>query len=46
MAGTTAFVWLLLGGCGVAVVTVVARAKVDIARIQAKTCGRDSARRS
>lgn len=34
MAGTTAFVWVLLGGCGVAVVAVIARAKVDIARIR------------
>ncbi|MCY0957698.1 hypothetical protein [Streptomyces sp. H27-H5] len=35
MAGTSAFVAVLLGGCGVAVVTVIARAKVDIARIRA-----------
>lgn len=35
MAGTTAFVWVLLGGCVVAIATVVARALVDIARIQA-----------
>ncbi|KPI33321.1 hypothetical protein OV450_1409 [Actinobacteria bacterium OV450] len=35
MAGSTAFVFVLLGGCAVAVVAVVARAKVDIARIQA-----------
>lgn len=32
MAGTTAFVRVLLGGCVVAVVAVVARAKVEIAR--------------
>ncbi|MFB8347966.1 hypothetical protein [Streptomyces niveus] len=44
MAGTTAFVWVLLGGCVVAVVAVVARAKVEIARIQAKAG--DSNRRS
>ena len=44
MAGTAAFVWVLLGGCTVAVVSVVARAKVEIARIQAKA-GQDPARR-
>ena len=36
MAGTTAFVWVLLGGCAVAIVAVIARAKVDIARIKSK----------
>jgi hypothetical protein len=36
MAGTTAFVWVLLGGCLVAVVAVIARARVDIARIRAQ----------
>ncbi|MFD3609015.1 hypothetical protein ACFWXA_13240 [Streptomyces atroolivaceus] len=41
MAGTTAFVWVLLGGCVVAVVGVIARAKVEIARIQAKAGGSD-----
>jgi len=35
MAGTTAFVWVLLGCCLVAVVTVIAKAQVEIARIQA-----------
>ena len=45
MAGTTAFVWVLLGGCVVAVVGVVARAKVEIARIQAKVDHVDPARR-
>ncbi|WP_434593354.1 hypothetical protein [Streptomyces sp. A5-4] len=44
MAGTTAFVWALLGGCVVALVAVIARAKVEIARIQA-TAG-DPNRRS
>ncbi|MFF8716159.1 hypothetical protein ACF07T_32710 [Streptomyces sp. NPDC015184] len=34
MAGTTAFVWVLLGGCVVAVTAVLARARVEIARIQ------------
>lgn len=38
MAGTTAFVAVLLGGCLVAAITVIVRAKVDIARIEA---GRD-----
>ncbi|MFJ2205986.1 hypothetical protein [Streptomyces microflavus] len=37
MAGTTAFVCVLLGGCMVTVVAVVAKAKVEIARIQAGT---------
>ncbi|MFD9422245.1 MULTISPECIES: hypothetical protein [unclassified Streptomyces] len=37
MAGTTAFVWVLLGGCGVAVIATIARAKVEIARIEAKS---------
>jgi hypothetical protein len=46
MAGTTAFVWVLLGGCIVAVVAVVARAKVEIARIQAKAGLVDPVRRS
>ncbi|MFC8463398.1 hypothetical protein [Streptomyces sp. NPDC057250] len=36
MAGTTAFVWVLLGACGVAVVALITRAKVEIARIQAQ----------
>jgi hypothetical protein len=36
VAGTTAIVWVLLGGCGVAVVAVIARAKVDITRIRAQ----------
>lgn len=36
MAGTTAFVWVLLGCCFVAVVAVIARARVDIARIRAQ----------
>ncbi|GHI91746.1 hypothetical protein [Streptomyces olivaceus] len=36
MAGTTAFVWVLLGACVVAIAAVVARAKVDMARIQAQ----------
>ncbi|MCX4550559.1 MULTISPECIES: hypothetical protein [unclassified Streptomyces] len=45
MAGTTAFVWVLLGACGVAIVTVLARARVDIARIQSKTGDRAPARR-
>lgn len=36
MAGTTAIVWVLLGVCVVAVVTVLARARVDIARIRAE----------
>ncbi|WP_202234474.1 hypothetical protein [Actinacidiphila reveromycinica] len=44
MAGTTAFVWVLLGGCIVAITAVVARAKIEIARIQAKA-GQDAARR-
>lgn len=35
MAGTTAFVFVLLGAAVVAVVAVIARAKVDIARIKA-----------
>ncbi|MFD3844744.1 hypothetical protein ACFWVB_02490 [Streptomyces microflavus] len=34
MAGTTAFVWVLIACCGVAVVAIIARAKVEIARIQ------------
>ncbi|MFE3378760.1 hypothetical protein [Streptomyces anulatus] len=46
MAGTTAFVWVLLGGCGVTVVALVARAKVDIARIQAARPGPEGPRRS
>ncbi|MFF2650603.1 hypothetical protein [Streptomyces sp. NPDC058045] len=33
MAGTTAFVFVLLGACLVAAVGVVARARVEIARI-------------
>ncbi|WNI20369.1 hypothetical protein [Actinacidiphila sp. ITFR-21] len=45
MAGTTAFVWVLLGGCGVAVVAVVARAKVDIARIKSKAAEREPGQR-
>lgn len=36
MAGTNAFVWVLLGACAVAIVAVVARARVEIARIQAR----------
>ncbi|WP_327415439.1 hypothetical protein [Streptomyces sp. NBC_01233] len=43
MAGTTAFVWVLLGGCGVAVVALVARAKVDIARITAQGAAQSAA---
>ncbi|MEC3995024.1 hypothetical protein VSR01_16385 [Actinacidiphila sp. DG2A-62] len=35
MAGTTAFVFVLLGAAVVAVVAVIARAKVEIARIKA-----------
>jgi hypothetical protein len=35
VAGTTAFVWVLLGGCVVAVTAVLARAKVEISRIEA-----------
>ncbi|QKW06977.1 hypothetical protein HUT18_11775 [Streptomyces sp. NA04227] len=45
MAGTTAFVWVLLSGCVVAVVAVVARAKVEIARIRARGGGVDRAKR-
>ncbi|MGW5931563.1 hypothetical protein ACWF2L_35795 [Streptomyces anulatus] len=37
MAGTTAFVLVLLGCCVVAIVTVIAKARVKIARIQAGT---------
>lgn len=44
MEGTTAFVWVLLGGCGVAVVAIVARAKVEITRIETK--GGERQRRS
>ncbi|MDX2922478.1 hypothetical protein [Streptomyces sp. NE06-03C] len=43
MAGTTAFVLVLLGCCVVAIVTVVAKARVKIARIQAGS-GQDSRR--
>lgn len=46
MAGTTAFVWVLLGVCVVAVVGVIARARVEIARIQAKAGGQQQPRRS
>lgn len=46
MAGTTAFVWVLLGGCAVATVSVIARAKVEIARIQAKAGERAPALRN
>ncbi|WP_405759489.1 hypothetical protein OG234_13400 [Streptomyces sp. NBC_01420] len=35
MAGTTAFVMVLLGACLVGLVAVIAKARVDIARIQA-----------
>jgi hypothetical protein len=35
VAGTTAFVFVLLGAAVVAVVAVIARAKVEIARIKA-----------
>lgn len=35
MAGTTAFVFVLLGAAVVAVVAVIARAMVEIARIKA-----------
>ncbi len=44
MPGTTAFVWVLLGGCGVAVAAIIAHAKVAIARIEAK--GADRLRRN
>ncbi|WP_284576737.1 hypothetical protein [Streptomyces sp. 2P-4] len=37
MEATTALVCVLLGGCVVAIVTVVAKAYVDVARIQAGT---------
>lgn len=37
MAGTTAMVWVLLGGCGVAVVAVIARARMDMVRIRAQS---------
>ncbi|MGW6416315.1 hypothetical protein [Streptomyces sp. NPDC055055] len=46
MAGTTAFVWVLLGVCVVAVVGVVAQAKVEIARITAQSVTPDKPRRS
>jgi hypothetical protein len=46
MAGTTAFVWVLLGGCVVAVAAVLARAKVEIARIQAKAGQAEPAKRA
>ncbi|MFB8402157.1 hypothetical protein [Streptomyces sp. NPDC055912] len=46
MAGTTAFVWVLLGVCVVAVVGVVARAKVEIARITAQPATPDGPGRS
>ncbi|WP_277608113.1 MULTISPECIES: hypothetical protein [Streptomyces] len=36
MAGTTAIVCVLLGVCGVALAGVVARARVEMARIQAQ----------
>jgi hypothetical protein len=36
VAGTNAFVWVLLGACIVGIVAVVARARVEIARIQAR----------
>lgn len=36
MAGTTAFVMVLLGVCLVGLVAVIAKARVDIARIQAR----------
>lgn len=36
MAGTTAFVFVLLGVCIVAGVAVIARARVDMTRIRAK----------
>ncbi|MET8402188.1 hypothetical protein [Streptomyces sp900116325] len=42
MAGTTAFLWVLLGGCGVAVATSISQARADIARIPGR--GRESAR--
>jgi len=35
MAGTTALVLVLLGGCAVAGLALVTRARVEIARIQA-----------
>ncbi|MEV3895348.1 hypothetical protein [Streptomyces anulatus] len=35
MAGTTALVLVLLGGCACVIVALVARAKVDMARIRA-----------
>jgi hypothetical protein len=45
MAGTTAFVWVLIGCCVVAVTAVLARAKVEIARIQAKAGQADQSRK-
>ncbi|MFC9341447.1 hypothetical protein ACFT0G_25460 [Streptomyces sp. NPDC057020] len=46
MAGTTAFVWVLLGVCVVAVVGVVSRAKVEIARITTQPATPDRPGRS
>ncbi|MFI9494728.1 hypothetical protein ACIG8K_24615 [Streptomyces halstedii] len=37
MAGTTAFVMVLLGVCVVGLAAVIARARVEIARIDAST---------
>lgn len=44
MAGTTAFVMVLLGVCLVGLVAVVAKARVDIARIQAEAGHREQRR--
>ncbi|MGC4947751.1 hypothetical protein ACLQ2N_16340 [Streptomyces sp. DT224] len=49
MAGTTAFVMVLLGVCLVGLVAVIARARVEIARIQSdirrKSGGREGSSR-
>ncbi|MFG2404217.1 hypothetical protein ACGFR8_07735 [Streptomyces brevispora] len=39
MAGTTGLVVAVLGACSVAVVAVLARARVEIARINSRSAG-------